>query len=88
VCQKNRPHDIMTHMLKRTVPMTHVISVCVQQGMICLILCIVKSIELQKIKPDLRMFGFNNLSPIGNETLARSMRFLYKIIDDGLNTVL
>ncbi|HEY9059425.1 MAG TPA: effector binding domain-containing protein [Pseudobacteroides sp.] len=28
----------------------------------------IRSIELQKIKPDLRMFGFNNPSPTGNET--------------------
>lgn len=28
----------------------------------------VRSIELQRIKPDLRMFGFNNPSPIGDET--------------------
>jgi DNA-binding transcriptional MerR regulator len=28
----------------------------------------IRSIELQKAKPDLRMFGFNNPSPIGNET--------------------
>lgn len=28
----------------------------------------IRRIELQKIKPDLRMFGFNNPSPKGNET--------------------
>lgn len=28
----------------------------------------VRKVELEKIKPDLRMFGFNNPSPKGNET--------------------
>jgi len=40
----------------------------------------VRSIELQKIKPDLRMFGFNNPSPTGNETYG--YEFWVTIPDD------
>ncbi|KAE9628370.1 MerR family transcriptional regulator [Defluviitalea raffinosedens] len=40
----------------------------------------VRSIELKKIKPDLRMFGFNNPSPSGNETYG--YEFWVTIPDD------
>ncbi len=40
----------------------------------------IRSIELYKAKPDLRMFGFNNPSPIGNETYG--YEFWVTIPDD------
>lgn len=40
----------------------------------------IRRIELQKIKPDLRMFGFNNPSPVGNETYG--YEFWVTIPDD------
>lgn len=40
----------------------------------------IRSIELQKVKPDLRMFGFNNPSPTGNETYG--YEFWVTIPDD------
>jgi DNA-binding transcriptional MerR regulator/DNA gyrase inhibitor GyrI len=40
----------------------------------------VRSIELQKIKPDLRVFGFNNPCPTGNETYG--YEFWVTIPDD------
>lgn len=40
----------------------------------------IKRIELQKIKPDLRMYGFNNPSPTGNETYG--YEFWVTIPDD------
>lgn len=40
----------------------------------------IRRIELQRIKPDLRMFGFNNPSPTGNETYG--YEFWVTIPDD------